>query len=229
MELKNTVAIVTGSGKGIGLATANALLDKGARVVGWSRSGTRLDHPNFHSMTVDMRNESSVMEAYHQTIARVGTVSILINNAGLGYEGNLDDLTSDRWHEMFDVNVHGIFYATKLVLPEMKKQQCGHIINISSVAGTIGIPGMAAYCATKYAVRGFSNALYKEVRNFGVKVTCVYPGSVKTNFFDSIDSVQLSDNMMMPEDIAATLIHCLESPDNYLPVDIEVRPMRLRA
>ena len=84
---------------------------------------------------------------------------------------------------------------------------------------------MSAYCATKHAVRGISHSLYKEVRDYGVKVTCIYPGSVQTNFFDNIDSVTVNDNMMRPEDIASTILHCLESHPNYHHVDIEVRPL----
>lgn len=228
MKLENQIAIVTGSGKGIGLATVKALLSKGVRVAGWSRSGTHLTHPNFKSYQVDVADQQSVLSAIQQVNTDFGDVGILINNAGLGYEGPLDDLPATHWHEMMGVNVHGVFYCTQVCLHGMKKNRIGHIINISSIAGTTGIPNMTAYCATKYAVRGFSNALFKEVRSFGVKVSCIYPGSVKTNFFDKIDSVTTSDDMMMPEDIASTIMHCLEAPDNYLTVDIEVRPLRMR-
>jgi NADP-dependent 3-hydroxy acid dehydrogenase YdfG len=228
MKLENQVAIVTGSGKGIGLATCKALLAKGVRVAGLSRSGTHLTHLNFKSYQVNVADQQSVLSAMLQVNNDFGDVGILINNAGLGYEGPLDVLPASQWHEMMDVNVNGMFYCTQACLPAMKKNKIGHIVNISSIAGTTGIPNMTAYCTTKYAVRGFSNALFKEVRSFGVKVSCIYPGSVKTNFFDKIDSVNTSDDMMMPEDIASTIIHCLEAPDNYLTVDIEVRPLRLR-
>jgi short-subunit dehydrogenase len=96
----------------------------------------------------------------------------------------------------------------------MKKIKQGHIINISSVARNTGIETLSGYCATKFAVRGLSQALYKEVRNHGIKVTCIYPGSVQTNFFDKIDNVTVSDNMMKPEDIASTILHCLMSSPN---------------
>ncbi len=131
-----------------------------------------------------------------------------------------------NWHAMFNINVNGIFYCSRLVIPEMKQLGYGHIINISSIAGMTGIEGMSGYCATKFAVRGMSGALFKEVRNFGIKVSCVYPGSVNTNFFDSIETVQANTNMMKPEDIAGTIIHFLETDPNYLPVDIEVRPLK---
>ena len=229
MILSGRVAIVTGVSKGIGLAIAQSLLAKGTRVAGWSRSKPNLQHPNFTHYTTDIRNADSVKTAFEETVRDFGEeIRVLINNAGLGYECDLDELTSDQWHEMFDTNVHGIFYASRLVIPYMKKQQRGHIINISSVAGTQGIAGMAAYCATKYAVRGLSQSLFKELRPFGIKVTCVYPGSVKTNFFDKIDSVEVHDNMMMPDEIASTILHCIEAPDNYHIVDVEMRPLNVK-
>ncbi len=229
MELRNKLAIVTGASKGIGMATVKSLLDAGCMVAGWSRSAISVSHANLKSYQVDVQDADSVEATFKATLTDFGKeVSILINNAGLGFEELFEELPIEKWHTMFRTNVDGIFYCTRLVLPGMKKAEAGHIINISSVAGNTGIPGMTGYCATKYAVRGLSNALFKEVRKFGVKVTCIYPGSVKTNFFDDIHSVEISDNMMMPEDIASTIFHCLSAPDNYHHVDIEVRPLKGR-
>ncbi|MTI21186.1 SDR family oxidoreductase [Fulvivirga sp. RKSG066] len=203
------------------------MLKEGATVVGWGRTKPNLVNDQFKFVKTDVRDFKSVENAYHQTISEVGEdISILINNAGLGFEGYLDEMDMDRWHQMFETNVDGIFYCSKLLIPNMKEHDLGHIINISSIAGTTGIPGMSAYCATKHAVRGLSHSMYKELRNYGIKVTCIYPGSVKTNFFDEIDSVEANDNMMQPEDIASSIIHCLKSSDNYHHVDIEVRPLR---
>ncbi len=127
---------------------------------------------------------------------------------------------------MFRTNVDSIFYCSKLVIPQMKSMEEGHIVNISSIAGTNGIAGMAGYCGTKHAVRGISHSMFKELRNFGIKVTTIYPGSTNTNFFDEFSSVDSNDNMMRPEDIALTILQVLESSANYLPVDIEVRPLQ---
>jgi NADP-dependent 3-hydroxy acid dehydrogenase YdfG len=226
MILSGRVAIVTGVSRGIGLAITQSLLAKGTRVAGWSRAKPNLQHPNFTFYETDIRDIDSVKKSFDLTVRDFGeSIRVLINNAGLGYETDMDELSPEQWHEMFDTNVHGIFYVSRLVIPLMKKEQRGHIINISSVAGTQGIPGMAAYCATKYAVRGLSQSLFKELRPYGIKVTCVYPGSVKTNFFDKIDSVELTDDMMMPEEIASTVLHCIEAPDNYHIVDVEMRPL----
>jgi len=226
MKLENKVAIVTGSSKGIGLATVQVLLDNGVKVAGWSRSETQVSHPDFKNISVNIRDIDSVAKAYAQTVAHFGEVSILINNAGLGTTGLFEELSVADWQSMFETNVNGIFYATRLVLPGMKKLEEGHIINISSIAGTMGVETMSAYCATKFAVRGLSQSLYKEVRNYGVKVTCIYPGSVQTNFFDEIDSITANENMMQPSDIASTILHCLTSSPNYHHVDIEVRPLQ---
>lgn len=227
MELSNKIAIVTGVSKGIGLATAKLLLEQGVRVAGWSRSEVKLIHSNFKHFKVDVSNNQSVINGYEQTLAHFkNPVSILINNAGVGYEGLFEDITDEQWHRMFATNVDSILYCSRAVIPKMKKMDEGHIINISSIAGTNGIAGMAGYCGTKHAVRGISQAMYKELRNFGIKVSVIYPGSVKTNFFDQIDSVTTHDNMMMPEDIASTILHVLTTPPNYHPIDIEVRPLR---
>jgi len=227
MNLSNKIAIVTGASKGIGLATVNLLLENGVKVAGWSRSKPIIKHKNFLFVSVDVTSSNSVKEGYEQTIKHFGNqISFLINNAGLGFEGLFEEMKEEQWHQMFKTNVDSIFYCSKLVIPEMKKMDAGHIINISSIAGTNGIAGMAGYCGTKHAVRGISQSMYKELRNFGIKVSVIYPGSVKTNFFDEIDSVTTSDNMMMPEDIASTILHVLTTPPNYHHIDIEVRPLR---
>ena len=227
MNIKEKKTIVTGVSRGIGLATVREMLDRGVIVAGWSRTPPVLDHVNFHFFKTDVSNMEEVEASYRQTVEKIGNdIGILVNNAGIGFEGLFEDLSVERWHSMFRTNVDGIFYCSRLVIPEMKKREEGHIINISSIAGTVGIPGMAAYCATKHAVRGMSHAMYKELRNFGIKVTCIYPGSVKTGFFDKIDSVEVSNNMMMPEDIAGTIMHVLDTQPNYHHVDIEVRPLR---
>ncbi len=226
MDLKGKLIIITGVSKGIGLATAKLLLETGVTVIAWNRSRPAIEHANFHFFETDVQSQESVGKAWQQTTSKLGKdIFGLINNAGLGLPGNLDEIPVEDWHTMFRTNVDGIFYCTRLVLPEMKRQEAGYIVNISSTAGLTGIEGMSGYCATKHAVRGISQSLYKEVRNFGVKVTCIYPGSVQTNFFDEFENVTANENMMQPEDIASTILHVLQSPPNYHHVDIEVRPL----
>ena len=228
MDLNGKVAIVTGVSKGIGLATARLLLQRGAIVAGWGRQQpAELQHERFSFFACDVRDEVQVQEALTNTRRELGPdVHVLVNNAGLGVSGPVDGFSSQDWHRMFDTNVHGLFYCTKAVLPLMKKQQLGHIVNISSIAGTNGVENMAGYCATKYAVRGFSHSIFKEVRNDGIKVTCLYPGSTQTNFFDDIPGTTANEHMMQPEDIAGCIVYALETPLNFHIVDVEMRPLQ---
>lgn len=225
MNLVGKTAVVTGVSRGIGLATVKALLSKGARVAGWGRTNNDIEDENYLFIPTDITNLDQVASAYNQTINKFDQVDILINNAGLGYFKKLEHMTFELWKEMFDINVHGLFFCTKAVLTNMKDQGSGHIINISSIAGLEGIPEATGYCGTKHAVRGISHSLFKEVRKKGIKVTCIYPGSVETRFFDHYDFVTPNESMMQPEDIAKAVIDVLESRDNVVPLDLELRPI----
>jgi NADP-dependent 3-hydroxy acid dehydrogenase YdfG len=227
MEVTGKIAIVTGVSTGIGLATVKALIDAGAIVAGWGRKAPAYTHERFHFFEADVRNFASVESAFNKTVTSLGDhIAILVNNAGLGSPALFEEITLDHWHEMFETNVNGVFYCSKLVIPLMKQREEGHIINLSSIAGTTGIENMSAYCGTKFAVRGISQSIYKELRPFGIKVTCIYPGSVKTNFFDVFPNVTLNDSMMRPEDIATTIVQAIQTHPNFHVVDVEVRPLK---
>ncbi|SHI86862.1 NADP-dependent 3-hydroxy acid dehydrogenase YdfG [Hymenobacter daecheongensis DSM 21074] len=228
MNLSGKIVILTGVSKGIGHATARALLAKGAVVAGWGRTAPAdLQHERFQFIECDIRNEVAVQEAYVNTRREVGEeIHVLINNAGVGIMGPVDGFAADDWHTIFDTNVHGTFYCCRAVLPQMKRQGQGHIINVASLAGTMGTENMAGYCATKFAVRGFSEALFKEVRQDGIKVTCVNPGSVETNFNGATPGAEPNPHKLRAEDVAATIIHALESPDGVLVSEVDVRPLR---
>jgi short-subunit dehydrogenase len=226
MELKNKIAVVTGVSKGIGLELVKKLLEEGAKVYGLGRNNS-LQHPSFTFIPTDVRKIEEVNAAFDQILDQNNhQVHVLVNNAGLGYFGYLEDMPVEQWHEMFDTNVNGIFYCTRRVLESMKKQGLGHIVNISSIAGLEAYPQVAAYSSTKFAVKGLSEALYKEVRDFGVKVTCVYPGSVKTDFFRNSPSIQPHDYMLMPEDLAQVILQALQTPNNFHQVNLEIRPLQ---
>jgi len=222
MNIQNKAAIVTGASRGIGLAISKALVNQGVTVAGWSR--TPPDNFNdqlFHHIETDLTIEDSVDASFKNTVEKLGnSIPILINNAGMGYHGTMDEMPSDTWRQLFDLNVHGIFYTTKRVIPHMKNDNEGHIINIGSGAGTNGIAGMSCYCGTKYAVVGITESLHKELSNFGVKVSCLSPGSVDTGFSDS------KKNKLLPEDLAASVIHMLKCPKNFHYTDIQVRPLQ---
>jgi NAD(P)-dependent dehydrogenase (short-subunit alcohol dehydrogenase family) len=222
MNIQNRTAIVTGASRGIGLAISKALVEEGVTVAGWSRNPPdTFTHERFHHVKTDLTIESSVNEAFDTTVAKIGeSIPILINNAGMGYRGPMEEMPGDKWRQLFDLNVHGLFYTTKRIIPGMKKSELGHIINIGSGAGTNGIAGMSCYCGTKHAVVGITESLHQELRDFGVKVSCLSPGSVDTGFSDS------NKNKLLPEDLAASVVHMLKCPKNFHYTVIQVRPLQ---
>lgn len=225
MDIRNTTAIVTGASKGIGLSTAKALINEGVTVGCWSRTPPRdFSHENFHHFKTDLTKEESVEDSFQETVDELGKdISILINNAGVGYRGRMEEMPSKQWRYLFDLNVHGIFYVTKRVIPGMKERNEGHIINIGSGAGTNGIPEMSAYCGTKYAVNGITESLHQELRDFRVKVSCISPGSVETTFSGFPSS---NKNKLLPNDLASAIIHMLKCPKNFHYTDVQVRPLQ---
>jgi NADP-dependent 3-hydroxy acid dehydrogenase YdfG len=226
MDLTNKVAVVTGVSKGIGYHTVLQLLNKGAVVFGLGRSN-QIQHPNYTFITCDVRDAKVVEQAFAQILSSTqNQIHVLVNNAGLGYFGMLENTTYEQWDEMFQTNVNGIFYCCKQALPAMKQQQLGHVINIASTAALEGMPQVSAYCATKWAVKGLSESLFREVRDFRIKVTCIYPGSTKTDFFRNSPGIQPHDYMLMPEDVAANILYALEMPENFHTVNLEIRPLQ---
>lgn len=230
MDLTGKVAIVTGASKGIGRATVEALLARGAAVAGWARTAPDgLAHDRFQFFECDVQDEHSVAEALTNTQRELGPeIHVLVNNAGLGIMGDVDGFKTEDWKTMFDTNVLGTFLCTRAVLPQMKQQHAGHIVNVASLAGTAGTAGMSGYCATKFAVRGFSDSLFKEVRPAGIRVTCVMPGSVETNFNGKEPGPTPDPHKMQPEDIASAIVHAIEAPDTTMISEIQLRPAQVK-
>ncbi len=238
MNLSDRVAVVTGAGSGLGLAFTRALLERGARVFGLARRRAVLEAlqadlgPAFHPVVCDVTDEAAVASAFEMVLREGGRLDVLVNNAGLGRFGPADALSVDEWDVQMNTNLRGVFLCTRAALPVMKRQNTetgfgGHIVNIASVAGLVGNANLTAYNATKFGLRGFSEALMKEVREDGIKVTCLYPGSVGTPFFAAA-GVPPTPNPMRAEDVAATVVHVLEAPDNYLISEVAMRPLRPR-
>ena len=227
MDIQNKIAVVTGISKGIGFHVTNELLQQGAKVFGLGRNNNEITHPNYQFIPCDVRNFEEVENAFTEIYAITNNqIHILVNNAGLGYFGFLEELKNEHWHEMFDTNVNGIFYCCKMALQKMKKQEYGHIINIASTAALEGMAQVSGYCASKWAVKGLSESLFREVRDFKIKVTCIYPGSTKTDFFRNNENLQPNDNMLMPEDIAKAITQAMQMPDNFHTVNLEIRPLQ---
>jgi short-subunit dehydrogenase len=227
MKLDQQIAVVTGVSKGVGLEVVKLLVEKGVTVAGWGRTAPDFTHPNFHFFGCDVSIEDQVEKAYQDTISKLGSdIRILVNNAGFGIAGKFEEMKSEDWKSMFETNVHGIFYVSKRLIPAMKTADEGHILNVASIAGLNGVANFAGYVGTKHAVRGISHSMYMELRDFGIKVSTIYPGSIQTNFFDSIPGMGANENMMRAEDVALTIVQTLETHPNYFVADVECRPLR---
>ncbi len=232
MNLQNKTAVVTGASSGLGKAFSKALVAKGANVYGLARSKDDLYKlqtkigSRFQPVILDVTDHEAIEKWVDETFSGQTAPDILINNAGLGLFGDADQLSLEDWHTMINTNVSGVFYVCRQIIPLMKgKKEICHIINIASVAGMIGNPKMSGYNATKFAIRGFSESLFKELRYDGIKVSCLCPGSVNTHFFDNADGAETHKNMMRADDVAQQLINVLETPDNFLVNEVVMRPL----
>jgi NAD(P)-dependent dehydrogenase (short-subunit alcohol dehydrogenase family) len=184
------VWFVTGASKGLGRSLVKQLLSKGHKVAATSRSIDDLrkiaTDADFLPLSVDLKSENSIQAAVKETISRFGRIDVLVNNAGYGQIGSIEELSDAEARSSFDVNVFGLLNVTRNILPHMRAQQAGHIFNISSIAGFTGsFPGFGIYCATKFAVDGLSESLAVEVKPFGIAVTIVSPGYFRTDFLAS--------------------------------------------
>ncbi len=235
MMLDKKIAVLTGASKGLGAAIAAALVDKGAVVYGIGRNTETLGDlknklgENFHPAQVDLTREEEVTQWVNHTFSETYSPAILINNAGVGAFGKIDETPANTWLQMVNTNLNGAFYITSQLAKWMKKnKESSHIINIGSILGKTGRAESAAYCTTKYGMQGFSEALFLELRFFNIKVTCVNPGSIETSFFET-SGIRSHHNMLHPEDVANTIVHLLETPDNMLINEITMRPLNPKA
>jgi NAD(P)-dependent dehydrogenase (short-subunit alcohol dehydrogenase family) len=179
---------ITGVSTGFGRAIANAALAAGDRVVGTLRNEAQrkefadLAQGRSFGVVLDVTDESRIQPTIDRVEREVGPIDILVNNAGYGHEGTLEDSTLDDLRRQFDVNVFGAVAVTKAVLPAMRKRRSGRIINITSMGGLITLPGLSFYHGSKFGLEGLSEALGKEVKGFGIRVTAVEPGSFRTDW-----------------------------------------------
>lgn len=194
------VWLVTGASKGLGLSLVKRLLNEGYKVAATSRTVKNLEKKvgtssaNFLPLEVILTDEKSVNNAIAKIVETFGTIDVVVNNAGYGQIGALEELSDEETRQNFDVNVFGSLNVIRSVMPHFRNKKSGHIINISSVAGLLGtFPGFGVYCATKFAVVGFTESLSVEAKEFGVKATVVYPGYFRTSFLDK-DSLNLPQN-----------------------------------
>jgi NAD(P)-dependent dehydrogenase (short-subunit alcohol dehydrogenase family) len=176
------VAIVTGASAGIGEATARALHALGYRVFGTYRRPPATRSPGIEYLACDVTSDESVKAAVGEVLSKTGRIDLLVNNAGVGLLAGAEESSLEQAKSLFDVNLFGVIRMTKAVLPTMRRQGSGRIVNISSVMGLIPAPFMALYSASKHAVEGYSESLDHEIRGSGVRVVLVEPAYTRTSF-----------------------------------------------
>ncbi|WP_343671216.1 SDR family NAD(P)-dependent oxidoreductase [Chitinophaga sp.] len=193
------VWFVTGASKGLGLSLVKRLLNEGYRVAATSRTVESLKKEvgasaNFLPLEVNVTDEKSVKSAVAKTLETFGNIDVVVNNAGYGQWGTLEELSDKETRRNFDVNVFGALNVIRNVMPHFRSNKSGHIINIASIGGFVGtFSGFGIYFATKFAMVGFTESLSVETKEFGVKATIVYPGYFRTNFLGD-DSLSLPQN-----------------------------------
>jgi NAD(P)-dependent dehydrogenase (short-subunit alcohol dehydrogenase family) len=186
------VWFITGAGSGIGAGTAKAALRAGNRVVATGRNLDKVRNAyrdvaseNIAFVELDVANEVQAKTAIEEAVNEFGRIDVLVNNAGYSLLGNFEQMTTTEMQLQFATNFYGVVHLMHAVLPVMRRQRSGHIINISSVAGVVGLKHCAAYGATKFAVEGLSLSVATEVEKFGIKITVVEPGFFRTDLLDA--------------------------------------------
>ncbi|POF44244.1 short-chain dehydrogenase/reductase [Pseudomonas laurylsulfativorans] len=191
----NKVWFVTGAARGLGAAIAEAALDDGDKVV---VSGRRIEPlqdvfaeygDRVLAVALDVTDEAQALNAVEAAVARFGRIDVLVNNAGYGQLAPFEDNLASEADQQFATNVFGVFNVCRAVLPVMRGQRSGQVFNVSSMGGVVGMGGAALYCASKFAVEGFSESLAQEVAQFGIKVTLVEPGVFRTDFLDPSSAI----------------------------------------
>jgi 3-oxoacyl-[acyl-carrier protein] reductase len=230
--LDNKTALITGGSKGIGYGIAEALVKMNMKVAITSRTQASADEAvkklnqlkgnEVIGIAADVRSAETQQQAVDIVLRKWGKLDVLIANAGLGYFGSIETLTNEQWKETIDTNLTGAFYSIKASIPALKETR-GYIITIASLAGTNFFAGGTAYNASKFGLVGFTQAVMLDLRNYGIKVTTIMPGSVATDFGGDPDDKNDSWKIQ-PEDIGQIVIDLLKMPSRTLPSKIEVRP-----
>jgi len=237
-SLKGKVALITGASKGIGRATAQRLAEDGAHTVVGATGLDLLEtlRKELEALGVQCLAErcdvallSDCEDLVQKTLDRFGKIDILVNNAGVGFSGKILDSDPKIVEQMLKVNVLGVYYMTRSVLPSMIERGEGDIVNLGSVASLKYSPNFAIYSATKFAVRAFSEALRNEVQGHGIRVTLIHPGMTKTPFFESFTRGGLPlpldrADILKPADIADAIHFAVTRPEGVALNELTVRP-----
>jgi 3-oxoacyl-[acyl-carrier protein] reductase len=226
IDLEGRIAIVTGAARGIGRAIAERLAVSGARVAIWDIDGevakrTAAEIPNALAFTANVTDPESIDAALAVTEAQLGVPDILVNNAGItGPNHPLDQYPIDAWRQVIEIDLMGVFYCCRAIVPLMRRHNRGHIVNIASIAGKEGNPNASAYSAAKAGVIGLTKSLGKELADTGIRVNAVAPAAAKTDIFTQMTEAQIAymlskipmGRFVLVEEIAA-LVAWLSSDD----------------
>ena len=186
--MKKKIWFITGISSGLGKALAQSVLEKGDFVVGTLRNSSQVEafnsrhNDNGYAVKIDITNQTDIEKSVQTIITRFGQIDVLVNNAGIGFVGAIEETSMEETRNVFEANFFGTLKLTQTVLPHMRKQKRGHIIQISSHGGIKAFAGFGIYNASKFALEGFSEALAQEVEPFGIKVSIIEPGPFRTNF-----------------------------------------------
>jgi len=228
-------AVVTGGTRGIGRKVCESLLSAGAAVAFCGRSADTVKqaeeqmgapgHGPAVGLVCDVSKWDQVERFFGEVGGRFGGVDILINNAGIGVFSSVADLTPEDWHKVVDLNLSGVFYCCRAVVPWMKRRGGGHIIQIGSLAGKNAFAGGSAYNASKFGLNGFSEAIMQDLRYEDIRVSTIMPGSVETDFGSRRAAGQPSWKIA-PEDVAEVVLDLLKMPVRTLVSRVEMRPSK---
>ncbi|MCY7332175.1 MAG: SDR family oxidoreductase [Pseudanabaena sp. CAN_BIN31] len=232
-KLAGKKAIVTGASSGIGKEVALMLLQAGAQVSLVSRNpdcilGDLPANSNAKGYAIDLGDISQVAAKMQAIVTDMGGVDILINNAGMAYIGEIIDMPLDEWQKLFALNLTSVFQCLQATLPTMRSQKSGTIINVASVAGKQGFPNWGAYCASKFALLGLTQAIAAEEQPHGIKIMSICPGSVDTPLWDTLgDKVPPSFNrsaMLRPATVAESIMTLVNLPADAVINDFVLMP-----
>lgn len=231
-SFEGKVALITGGSKGIGFGVAEALLNLDMRVAITSRSEdsaiqaakqlTQLGRGKVLGLVADVRNYESQQKAIKVIMEKWGQLDVLVANAGVGYFDSIEDLSLENWQKTIDTNLSGVFYSIKAAIPALRESE-GYVFTISSLAGTNFFEGGAAYNASKFGVTGMTQAIMLDVRNHGIKVSTIMPGSVATHF-NGHEPSDKDSWKIQKEDIGDLVVSLLRMNPRALPSKVEVRP-----
>ncbi len=228
MELEGKVALVTGASRGIGAAVARRLHEAGGQVGLLSRRGDDLGLEDALGLACDVRDRAAVHAAADAVVARFGHLDIVVANAGVGAYGSFLDLDPEHLEAMIDVNLKGTLYTAAATLPHLVASGAGDFVSLASVAGLRAFPGEAVYNASKFGQLGFTRSLDHELRERGVRATCICPGGVKTDFAIGTGRDEGDpelDDMLTADEVADVVLFALTRPRRMRILTTSFRPM----